>query len=105
MERTALLSRCTGEKLVKNVERPLVLGLSNGTALLQQVSLNIRPSNVPTRVKVDANEFTLHKNKSNKNQKIKIKTTSGHSRAFGNRQRTRQFCSLENFYSQLTQVK
>ncbi len=73
MERTALLSRCTGEKLVKNVERPLVLGLSNGTALLQQVSLNIRPSNVPTRVKVDANEFTLHKNKSNKNQKNKNK--------------------------------
>lgn len=55
----AVLGSGSGKQLVEDVECSLILGLSDGTRLLQEIGLNVGTSDVAGSVKVDSDEFTL----------------------------------------------
>ena len=56
---TSLLSIHSLGDLVEDVEGPLVRCLADGSALLQEVGLDVGAGNEPTLVKVDSDELTL----------------------------------------------
>lgn len=58
----AVLGSGSGEQLVEDVESSLILGLADGSRLLQEIGLNIGAGDVARGIKVDSDEFTLEFN-------------------------------------------
>lgn len=58
-EAFALLSRGAGQQLIENMECALIGRLTDGSRLLEQISLDVSTRNVAGSVEVDANKFAL----------------------------------------------
>lgn len=65
-EALALVSRGAGQQLIENMECSLILRLTNGSRLLEQISLDVSTRNVPGSIEVDANKFALFTKKKGK---------------------------------------
>lgn len=56
---TLLFSISSCEHLIKDMEAPLIIGLSDHSGLFQKVRFNVSTSDVAACIEVDSDEFTL----------------------------------------------